>query len=292
MSLSLGIDKPSFLVHSDSRESGTHEDFFYKLNIKNRDDNENYNQCAIVSAVIPKTFYTLRTDSTLTITELGTPRTVTIPKGNYNIRNFISVFQNKMNYPSPNGWIYSLNYPDRLIQTDTRKFTIVVNNNYFLTVLQNVTLRVNNDTNLHHMLGLDFDTDYVFNSVVIPLSSVRPVDFQHTKFIVIKSDLANNHGNEDGDIQVLCKIPCDNVPDGGLIRYNLVNLEDESKALVGVKNELHRFTLYDDHNEVLDLNDNDWFMNLFMYRHNFHDELSIHNIRLMNLEKLTNPPSN
>ena len=59
------------------------------------------------------------------------------------------------------------------------------------------------------------------------------------------------------------------------------------KTLVNHNNNLYTFGLYDDEGRELDLNGRDWSLTLFVSRHNYHPEISIKDIKIRNIEKLT-----
>lgn len=279
--ITIGIDKPSFLVNSTKRISGTNEIFNYRLDLN--DTGHSYDQVALTSVTIPKSYYNLSYDSLLVLTENGVDINIPFARGDYNIQNLMHLTIQYLNNASLGGYTYTMTLPDPTIEIDTRKFTFTTN----APVGIPITLTASADTRLHHFLGFVEGNVNTFVDVAgtLTLESPRIYDLEHTKFIIIKSDIGHNTGNLDSDTEVLARIPITN-PSHKIIHYRLISLEDEIKTLYDPDKNVFSFGLYDDEDRLLNLNGADWSLTLFVARHNYHDEVSINHIKIENIEKL------
>ena len=297
MAITLGIDKPSFVVDSRDRQDGDIENFSFVINITENDTSGEFNQVAITSCTIPKSYYDLAVDSELRITEDGVTRGIIIPKGNYGINSIQNVLLKLLNAPAlvdNNKAIYQMRYPDCRLDNDVGRFTWGVNKDTGdptsvppVVGPFPITWEIVGDNRLHDILGFDKD---ISGTTTIPfvngqLTSKNVINLEHTKYISIRSNICHNEGARDGDPDILARIPIDDT-DKTVIHYRLIQLEDEIKTLVTSKSNTYRFSLYDDDNRLLDLNGNNWSMTLFVSRYNYHSEIDIKHIKVQNLEKL------
>jgi len=118
---------------------------------------------------------------------------------------------------------------------------------------------------------------------IYSVTSEYVIDFELTKYITIKSNISLDQGNATGDNAILGVVPVTDVPNGGLINYELQQLEDESKYLSNNKNNIYSFSLWDDHDERMKLNGINWFTKLFLYEYNPFYELAINDIKIRQL---------
>jgi hypothetical protein len=295
MTITLGLAKPSFVIDSQKRDSGSIENFNYTIDINIDDDN--YTQCAVTSCTIPKSYYDLAVDSELTVYEDGVSRTIVIPKGNYGVNSIQNILIKLLNFPAiddPTKPIYQMCYPDCRLENDTNRFTWTVNKDTGdptsdppVVGIFPITWQIKGDNRLHDILGFDKD---ISGTTIIPfiygeLTSLNAINLEHTKFIVIKSDMVHNEGAKDLDTAILCRIPIDDT-DKTVIHYRLLELEDELKSLVNNKNNQYRFSVYDDDNRLLDLNGNNWSLTLFFSKYNYHDEMSIKYMKMKTIESI------
>lgn len=301
---SVGRHRPTFVVNSKDRENSedSSSNFFYKLPISS--DHE-FDSVAVTSIQIPKTYYTLEEgvvgnddykDNTFVLTEDGVEALITIPAGNYNIFNFPRVVADALNtasatatsggstLPSNTGgtgknWHYVIEYPDRLVDTDIGKFTFYVSNNSS----NQPSFRLY-DNRIREMMGLDCDTACTFSGD--QLQSTYHVNMQWTDYITVKSNIANNAGNNSQDNAILAVIPVTTVPDSSMINYRLTNLESETKELSNSGNNLFSFALYDDHNRLLNLRGQDWYVQIVLYRQNKYFDIATKSLQIQHLERL------
>lgn len=112
-------------VNSRNRISGTDDNFSYQLNIP-----EGHNRVAVLEMSVPKSYYIVEEGfNTFELQEGGSPVDsvmITVPPGNYNRRSLQSVVSSLLNANSPNGWSYTISYPNENSQSDTGKYTFTV----------------------------------------------------------------------------------------------------------------------------------------------------------------------
>jgi hypothetical protein len=280
MTITIGLDKPSFLINSSNRVSGTNESFDYIIDLD--DTGNSYDQVAVTSVTIPKSYYNLSFDSILELSEDGFSVDIPFERGDYNLTSLKLIVVQKLNFYSPGNYTYTMTSPDPLTEVDSRKFTYTCS----APVTSTITLNASENTRLHHFLGFIEGVPNTFvNAGILKLTSVRTYNFEHTKYIVIKSNISHNAGNLDSDTEILVRVPITN-PNQKIIHYRLISLEDEIKTLYDPNKNIFHFALYDDENRLLDLNGDEWAMTLFVARHNYHDEIEINHIKVENIEKL------
>lgn len=323
MSHAISFDKPSFMIDSRNRLLGNDniiEDFdiCVQLPVGNK-----FNQVSISSVVLPKSYYNIVDNSVGTslvaapngftgsfrdnqflLTEGTSSGLITVPLAFYNQINFPMVLKGLLETQSiafGNSFIYEITYPDLTLEADTRKFTYKVTNNvsgmdvsfFFPTVLRSGsggTCKSNDTSRITEIMGFSNEITgglktfvQVGATSVYTLTSEYVADFELTKYITIKSNISLDQGNATGDNAILGVIPVVDVPHGGVINYELQQLEDESKYLSNNNNNIYSFSLWDDHDERMKLNGINWFVKLFLYEYNPFFELAINDIRIKQL---------
>jgi len=322
MSHAISFDKPSFMVDSRNRLIGPDniiEDFDICVELPT---NNKFNQVSVSSIVIPKSFYNI-VDNSVGISEIAAPNSftdpfrdnqfllsegtgstssalITVPLGFYNSVNFPIQMKSLLETASPNGLTYEITYPDPNTELDTRKFTYKCLDNtsaleisfFFPTVTRRSSsgaCKTNDTSRISEIMGFTNETDggkKVFaleSGTIYSVTSEYVIDFELTKYITIKSNISLDQGNATGDNAILGVVPVSGVPNGGLINYELQQLEDESKYLSNNKNNIYSFSLWDDHDERMKLNGINWFVKLFLYEYNPYYELAINDIRIRQL---------
>lgn len=274
MSRSLHSASPSFFVNSKYRDNQDEHinNFHYTIDI---DNNKNYNCCALTSLRLPKSWYTVEAthnNNTFVLSEGGVPTTITIPAGNYNINSMKLTIENLLNTNSPNSWIYQVSYPD----TYTQKQTFI----YTFTVFKHTSqpsFIFSGSSRMTEILGFDTDTTYTFTSNT--LTAPYTVQFELTNFITIKSSICNNTGNLNSDTSVLASIDVTHVRDGETIVYTMSSLDDATRLITNINQNVFSFSVYDDQDRPLELFD-DWNMTIMVYEHDYSSSLQINDLKL------------
>jgi hypothetical protein len=89
---------------------------------------EDYDRITVLQAMIPVSYYVIGVGAnTFTLKEGSTSIVITISPANYNVFNFATIVGGLMTTNSPNGYIYTITYPNNYTQPDTGIFTYSVN---------------------------------------------------------------------------------------------------------------------------------------------------------------------
>lgn len=285
MSLSSTIDTPTFVIDSHDSINGNNELFEIKLDIKKNND---YNQVSLIHAGIPKSYYDIDSqNSGYTLTENGISQPANLPSGDYTIANASTIlnaaFDAISSLISPaTPWTYSFAW-----NSFEFKWDITVTE-HAGRVFANGSIGYLEHT-INHLLGFPDDSGTVSFVSSGPttafLKSTNVANFERTKFITIKSNIAHNDGNSNPDSQLMATIPVNNAAFNDVLIYDLIQLQDGVKMLGNNKSNVYSFGIYDDHNRLLNLNGRHWFLTLFMYKHNDVSKLQIEEIKFVKKQR-------
>lgn len=261
--ISLTNERPTFLVNSDEKLYGTHSEFSIVLPLR---PNNKFDSVALVSVGIPKSYYNVDTGlDQFTLTENTTDiAVITLPHGNYNLTNFQRIMELALTnasktFDATNYWRYALTFDD-----STYKWTYTITDNATRPFVDASFTFVGHET--HEVLGFEEDTPNPFVAKV--LTSTYANNFERTKYITVKSDIARNSGNIGTDSSIISYVPVTTVSFDQIIRHDLVELGDAAKELANNNSSTFSFSIHDDHNRLLELNGRSWFLTLFLYHHN------------------------
>ena len=264
MSISARFDTPSFLINTRNRELGTTTNFSYKIPIK---QNNNYNLVALTSLTISKTWTTINSfNNVFELTEGTTTIEITVPTGNYDVCNFPTVLSKLLTDASPNNYTYKVFY-----DFSNNKYTFKA----FTDVLGLISFRFYND-GIHEIMGFEDNTTYLFSGD--SLTSNNTINMQLTRYLTLKSNIANNFGNSDSDSSILARIPVEDVEDFGVVHYTVNQIQDQAKAITNNRSNIYTFSLYDDHDRIINNNGVEWMSQLFMWEHNTASQITIDRI--------------
>jgi hypothetical protein len=289
MSETQGYKTPTFIIDSRLRLDGSPSSTNFDIIVSVPPTNE-YDTVSLISAHIPKTFYTVGINNEFRVLENGTKIDLTLPSGNYNNKSFAKVLKKILDKNSVNNFKYFITFPDLLTETQTEKFTFTILNNPGLLDVSFVFF--DDIKSAHHLFGFEDNTDNPFsgNSLV----SSNAIMMQLTKYIQIKSNICNNYGSQDPDNEVLIRINCHNVRDGASIDYHPVALNTSAKLLTNNKSNRFTFSLFDDHNRLINLNGLNWSCRIILYKKSQVNEILTKTLQLYHLDQLAtevNPSS-
>jgi len=185
-------------LDSDYRDNGTSTNFVYTIQPP-----EKFDRVVVLSASIPKTYFLVQEgQNTLTITENGIQRLITLPEGNYGNNTFMPSLISLLNTGSV---LYSF-----IINPATTYITITATGGAF------TSLDFPPTSALYRQLGFDYDTnnaviDNTITSKNIPL-------FQLTNCVYIKSNLCYAQGSQLS-ANILESINASNQPNLYYIEY-------------------------------------------------------------------------
>jgi len=217
--------------------------FTQKLEI---DKSYNYTHVAVTSVSIPKTYYNIPRDCTLSVTEDSTITFITIPKGNYTFHSL----REKLELGLANcRFQYRVNY---LVEMVSNKYAFIVSNNDDVQPVFSTS-----DEYLANRIGLIKDFRHSFIGNELQFSSCP--NFELTDILVILSNICRNQSNFLQEIY-----PSQNPP-GSAIKCQSTNHSVVSKQLATNPEDLYTFSLCDFEGKEIDLNGSYWSFFLTFY---------------------------
>lgn len=244
-------------INSARRESGTPEDFYYKIRLR---DGVKYTKCVISNLVMYKSYYIITSPyNTFTLTEGASSATITITEGNYNEQSLPIELVTQLNAGSATihdpsaGWSYAVSFPNSRSQTQTGKFTFAVTGNGGVQPIFTFS-------STSAFLALGFQDNSINNFVGDTIISENPIILQGENCIYLHSDMiANENDNILQDIYVSQVIPF------GSIVFTQMNYELNSRDFISLDSNIFRFRLTDENDNLIDLNDIDYQFTLIIY---------------------------
>lgn len=272
MSQHLG-EKLTFFISSESNNpnfiSGTASNFDYKIELPRPN---NFNSVVVLQATIPKTYYQI-TDKTgnFTLTEGKDSVTVSLDAGYYSKRSLSTILPTKLNDASPNGWTYSVSYPNSHTEVCTEKYTFTVSGHS-----SQPSFTFGKKTEFaHELMGFNAQSTYDFTAD--SLTSANVVNFQPTTAILLKSDLVHSH---DGVLQEIFSGSDRFMTD---IRYQATNIPFNSKPVSSNNSGRFHFVITDTEGNEINTNGNSIHFSLCFYQRDDHNE---HSRRFLALQAL------
>lgn len=254
--LSINNISPTFIINSRNRIHGSITNFQYKVPLEQGND---FDTVALVSATIPKTWYTIvQGQNEFVVSENGPSRFITFPEGNYSAKTFKTKCAELLNAAAPVGWVYAIT-EESIPKTNKFIFTVTGN-----AGVQPIFL-FNNDR-MHEIMG--FDTDSVNPFVGDSLTSTNVYNIQHTRYVTLKSSIAYNSGSSDSDQTTLATISCENIPDGNSITYEHVDMMEAQRQITNNTSNTYNFSLYDDHERLIQMNGVDFKLKIICFKYN------------------------
>lgn len=241
--------KKIFYINTNMRESGTHSNFSYKIDLKDHD----VDSVSVLQANIPKSYYMVQANkNTFTLTEGVTSYTITIPPGNYTRSNFRTTVQNLMN---GNGSVFTYTVEIPLKTTaDTGKYYYVVSAND-----SQPSFTFASDNNVYELMGF---TPGTHTFVGDTLDSENVIKLHREDTIYIHSDIAGGSTNT-----MLQEVYADGSDFDHIVFINR-NPEMYSKSINSSHDGVYRFFITNEDGEILDLNGLNWTMTLVAYKKN------------------------
>jgi hypothetical protein len=231
-------------VYVDSRQrlSGTDGNFSYNFNLP---ADMVFNRVVLMRAEIPKSYYLVQASlNTFTLTENGVSATVTVPIGDYLLTTFQAVLPPLLNAVSPNGWTYSMTYPNINTSANTGKYTWSVTGNGGLQPSFTFT------ANFFEPFGFNPSSTNTF--IGNSLTSANVVKLQVEDRIFIHSNIVEGRGIQDQN--VLADINAISSPDYSTIIYECYAPQYSSKRFKGNAGNTYNFSISDEAGTLLNTN--------------------------------------
>lgn len=248
-------NKQFFAIKSKS------SDFTVELKV---DQLVNFKYVVITAASIPKSYYALPQDATITVTTNVGTYTVTIDKANYNPLSLAIIMTNKF---ASVGLIVSISYPNPMTEPDTNKFTWVF-------PIGTTSVEISASTNyMAHMIGLNAAGE---SSVQLGTQWISPfpLDYQSHNKIVIKSNMVDNSGEN------LQEIVSNGNPYNSAISYVCPSLAAHFRNIKTLNSNVYRFYIVDEEEQLINFNNQEINFTLCIFKSTEVDRLLMEDIRL------------
>lgn len=224
-------------IDSDNRLNSTESitNFTYEIDIK---DEDNVDFVALKFISFPKTYYLVNSPyNTFTLSENGTPRTITIPVGNYNIKTFRASLQTLLS----TGGLYTYTVQ---ISSLTSKYTITASN----TTLP-IVLSFSTSSTIYKLLGLNYNSTNTFSSGVLVSDNV--VQFTSLAGVYLRSNIVKP---DNTGFQNLAIIPVLNYADMSYVTHDVIDVQQLAQRSNIKGNKTFSFALYDFDDNLITLN--------------------------------------
>ncbi len=255
-----GVTNKRFIyINSANRNSGTPSAFSIEIQVP---INEKYDSCAITQVSIPISYYLIIAGSnTFGLVENGVETTISIVPGNYNINSFCIIISALLNSSSPNGWTYTMTYPNSFTQNNTGKITYTVSGNG----ASQPELHFNDQPDHFNYVNQQFGFEYGSMNVFVgnTLVSTIVVDFTNETTLFIHSDLVDG-----GDNDIIQEVyHGDSIP-LSILDFIIPDVDGFSKRLKIPSTQIANFYITDQNNKTIDLNGVDCVFTLLLYKKN------------------------
>jgi hypothetical protein len=251
-------DSIKFIIDSSKRLDGTSSNFTYKLQIPKTFQ---YTHACVLQAIIPKSYYLVAAGyNTFILSENSVETIVTVTPGNYNVVSWQTIISALLTASSSQGWTYSITFPNSQTQVDTGMFTHTVTGN-----ASQPSIIFPAASNLYEQFGFNANSINTFANGT--LTSANVVKFQQEDTIYIHTDLISVNTMDD-KTDVLQEILASSTPTYSNIIYTLPgSVEGCSRKLsTSAGNNVYRFSLTDENNNVLNLNGLNCVFTIVMYQ--------------------------
>jgi hypothetical protein len=241
-----------FYINSNDRFTGDHQDFTVNLEFDNTND---FDRVVVMQLLIPISYWLFRTGlNTFQLKEGATTVTVTIPVGNYNRSSLATVASIQLSSASPNGWIYTLSFPNS-VKTSDQGF-------YIYTVSENTSQPslIFTDNTCLEALGFNQNSTNVFSTN--SLTSTAVINLKPENALFLHSDICSNQ-NDD----ILQEVYTNGATFSS-IAFQQFDVEGNSKEIAFNQNNNYRFYLTDENNRTIDLNGQNMIISILMYKQN------------------------
>ena len=249
--------KRFFYLTSGTQLSETNSTFSAEIQIP---DNEDYDRVVLTQCLIPLSYYTIANgQNVFVLTEGDQSVNITIPAGNYNTANFPLTVQSQLNINSPNGYNYTITYPDETKDTQTGKLTYTVDTG-ILPI--SFTFPTSSDLAIRFGFNIGSTDTFIINSDMLStLISANIVDFSALNAILIHSNLV-----QDSYTDVLQDIYPTITEIATNISYLCPDPLAYSKKLSSSRIRYVTFSMTDEFNNPLYLNGLDIILTIMIYK--------------------------
>jgi hypothetical protein len=247
-------------VNSLQKLSGTDSNFTYNINPP---AGVKFNRVVVLDALIKKSYYAVSTGANqFTLQEGNSSVRVSVPLGNYNFVSWQYAIGQILTSASPNGYTYTVSYPNTTQSADTGKWTFTISGPVLGT--QPAFIFDNSDSNVvYENFGfVKGSTNYFVNNVLV--SSVV-ADLGVEDSLYIKSNIVQGTPNQDGILQT---IKVASSPNFSSITYLCPYPPYYSQPVSTNLTTTISISITDEHDNIIDLNGQNITMTLLFYQEN------------------------
>ena len=246
-------DKQIFYIDSNDRTTGNNSDF--RINLVFDKDKE-FDKVVVLQCLLPQSYYLIQAGSnTFTLIEGLNQATISISPGNYNRRSFATVLTGLLNVGSPNGWTYSVTFPNVGSQVDQGLYTYSVVGNGGIQPIFKL------GTYCYEAMGFNSNSTNTF--VASSLNSTNVIKLKPEDQLYLHSDICSNR-NDD----ILQDIYAAGIATYGNILFQQFDVESYSKEFISNSNNNYRFYLTDENDNIIQLNGQNIVITIMIYRKN------------------------
>ena len=228
-----------YYISSERRLAGTNSNFSYELKIPL---GYSPTHVCLLSCQIPKSFYSISSgNNTFELIEDEKRVFITLSPGNYKLRVFVSVLEDKLNALSPSGFTYTVSYPSYNDVDDGKLRFVVTGNNTTQPAIRII------GSELHMALGFDKESVNYFEDDF--LQSKNVINLQKPGNLYIISDICT-----DNESNILESIYGSSYQDYSMITYEVFDVIANAKKISHTKSNVYNFQLVDSSFLPIDLN--------------------------------------
>ena len=261
-----------YYINTGNSLIGTNNTYSQAIQIN---ESEKFDRVVLLQAEIPVSYYVINEGSNeFLLTELGTSVSIQIPRGNYNAESFSIAVKALLDLNSPNGYTYSIRYPNNYTENNTGLFTYTVNTN-----ASPISLEFG-DTPLVEQFGFQRRS---INEFTPGLSTSSLMSDVVMKFIPEDTIFVHSSLVDNGSDDVLQPLFFGNSSVLGNLSYLCPDPLAYSKPLVSVSDKAPIFTFTDENNTPVYFNGQNVVLTVMFFKVNkIYDEIKSSLARLRN----------
>lgn len=221
-----------------------------------------YNRITVLQSQIPVSYYVIGAGAnTFTLTEGNSSVSITISPANYNVFSFSTTVGALMTSNSPNGYIYTITYPNSYTSPDTGLFTYTVN-----SIAKTVSLTFPARSPLSEQFGfVNGSTNYfLVSGSVQTLNSTNVVNFTPENSLYIRCNFCDGESTSEQS-DVLLAVYGSNVQPYSTITFTNPAPLETSKRLTSRDRNLV-FSVCDENAQPIYMNGGNIQMALLFYK--------------------------
>lgn len=243
-------------INSRSRISGTDSNFVYRLRPRNPD----FDRIVVLEAHIPKTYYLVQEPyNKFTLTEGVSAATVRVPVGNYTRRSFQTTMARILTQSSPNGWKYTVEYPNTVTEADTGKYTYSVEQGESEIKLDVEPAFIFSD-GIYEQMGFAENSVNTFVNRRLTSSTVIKLQIEDTLFLY--SDIVGG----DNETNILQEFYAADSANFGSIGWICPAPRDFSRRIANTGSDSYRFWILDEDGREIDFNGGNVVITIQLFR--------------------------